>query len=312
MATVTTPLRLHAYVLVADPSYLRESLSAYYPHVDRIVLSYDRTATSWTGTPLPVEQCLRIIDEIDVDGKCVRAPGDFARLDHEPLENDTFQRQAALDAASAGADWVIQLDTDEVMVDPQTFIAMIERADAEGATGLDYPARWLYTRTGRGRYLEVTTRFWGDASSYPGPLAVRAGTTLRHARQIDGRLFRVDLAARNTDPWHPADAPVHAVIPRDSAVLHFSWVRHPDVIRRKFGWSGHTRFMRPPIVLRRWLWRTRHPLLTVVTSPLRRKDDGRYRLARIPEPPGGEPIAVDVPRAVDASSAVDARESEQP
>ena len=292
MAAVTRPLRLHAYVLVADPSYLRESLEAYYPHVDRIVLSYDRTATSWTGTPLPVEQCLRIVEEVDVDGKCVHAPGDFARLDHEPLDNDTFQRQTALDLASEGADWVIQLDTDEVMVDPALFVEMLRRADAAGALGLDFPARWLYTRTRRGRYLEVTNRLWSPAASYPGPLAVRAGTTLRHARQIDGELFRVDLAERNTDPWHPADARVDAVIHPDSAVLHFSWVRDPEVIRRKFGWSGHTAFMRPPIVLRRWLWRTRHPLLAMLTTPLRRKDDGWYRISRIPEPPGGEPIAV--------------------
>lgn len=286
------PRRINAYVLVADPSYLRESLEAYYPYVDRILLSYDRTSTSWTGTPLPVAQCLEIIAELDVDGKCVHAPGDFARTEHPPLVNDTFQRQAALDAASDGADWVLQLDTDEVMLRPDVFFDMLERADRAGAGGLDFPARWLYTRTGRGRYLEVTRRLWQSAASFPGPLAVRAGTVLRHARQADVELFRVDLAPRSTDPWRRADAPVHAVIARDSAVVHFSWVRNPEAIRRKFNWSGHTRVMTPPKVYRRWEWRTRHPLLTVLTTPLRRRDDGRYRLVRIPEPPGGPPIEI--------------------
>ena len=37
--------------MIADPSYLGSSLRAYYDHVDRIVLSYDATSTSWTGTP---------------------------------------------------------------------------------------------------------------------------------------------------------------------------------------------------------------------------------------------------------------------
>lgn len=286
-------LRINAYVLVADPSYLRESLGAYYSSVERIVVSYDRTATSWTGTPLPIEQCLEIITEIDAEGKCILAPGDFARLDHTPMDNETHQRQVALDQASDGADWVIQLDTDEVLSDPQTFFVMLRRAAAAGAGGLDYPARWLYTRTGRGRYLEASNRWWRRAASYPGPVAVRAGTRLRHARQADVPLFRVDFRTRNTDPWRGRDSPVHTTVDASQAILHFSWVRDLDVLRRKFGWSGHTHAMRPPAVLRRWLWRTKHPLLTVLMTPLRRKGDARYRLVRIAEPPGGSPIRVD-------------------
>lgn len=118
MARRPGPDRVNAYILAADPSFLHSSLSAYYDRVDRIIVSYDRSARSWTGTALPVEQCLRIIDAIDVDGKCVRAPGDFARLDENALDNDTYQRQVATDQASEGARWVVQLDTDEVMWAP--------------------------------------------------------------------------------------------------------------------------------------------------------------------------------------------------
>lgn len=286
---------LSAYVMLADPSYLAESLSAYYPHVERIVLSYDESGTSWTGTPLPIEQCLEIARRIDVDGKCVAAPGRFARLDADPLANDTFQRQHALDAASEYGRWVLQLDTDEVMLSTGAFFAALEHADAAGAGGLEYPARWLYARVGDGRYLEQTNRFWQRAASFPGPLAVRAGTTLRLARQADIELFRVDLRPRNTDPWHPADAPVHAVVSPDEAVVHFSWVRRPEVILRKFHWSGHTAEMKPPAVYRAWARRSRHPWLTVATTPLRGKSRAWYRQSAIPEPPGGAPIAVDEP-----------------
>lgn len=284
--------RISAYVLLADPSYLKESIGAYYPYVDRIVLSYDRAATSWTGTPLPIDQCLRIVAELDVDGKCEHHAGDFGRAGFSAFDNETHQRQAALDEASVGADWVLQLDTDEVMLEPETFFAMLERAERAGAAGLDFPARWLYTRSRGGRYLEVTRRLWQSAAAYPGPLAVRSGTVLHHARQADIDLFRVDFAAQSTDPWRRADAPVHAVIPVSQAVAHFSWVRDPEVIRRKFAWSGHEAVMRPPKIYRRWVWRTKHPLLTALTTPLRRRDDGRYRLVRIPEPPGGMPIPV--------------------
>lgn len=284
--------RVAAYVLLADPSFLVESISAYYPYVDRIILSYDESSTSWTGTTLPVDQCREIVRALDRERKCIEMPGRFARLEYEALVNETFQRQTALDAASHGADWVLQLDTDEVMLRPEVFFAALRRADAAGAGGLDFPSRWLYTRARSARYLELSTRFWRHAASYPGPLAVRAGTSLRLARQADVPLYRVDFRSRNTDPWHPADAPVAEVVQPEEAVLHFSWVRDPAVIRRKFGWSGHAAEMKPPRIYRSWERRTRHPSLTAASTPLRRSPGAWYRLSRIPEPPGGVPIQV--------------------
>lgn len=289
------PPRLAAYVLLADPSFLVESISAYYPYVSRIILSYDETSTSWTGTALPVDQCRQLVRALDRDRKCIEMPGRFARLEQLPLANDTFQRQTALDAASDGADWVLQLDTDEVMLRPEIFFAALQRADAAGAGGLDFPSRWLYTRARNGRYLESSTRFWRHAASYPGPLAVRAGTSLRLARQADVPLYRVDFSRRNTDPWHPADAHVDEVVQPDEAVLHFSWVRDPAVIRRKFRWSGHAIEMKPPRVYRDWGRRTKYPSLTAASTPLRRRG-AWYRLSSIPEPPGGVPIRVPEPR----------------
>ncbi|MCR6493776.1 hypothetical protein [Cellulomonas sp. P24] len=163
----TQTMRVHAYVLAADPHFLRESIAAYYDRVERIVVSYDRSARSWTGTPLPVDECLAVIRDLDAAGKCVLAPGDYARTDVDPLENDTYQRQHALDEAGDGADWVLQLDTDEVLGSLPTFVGALERADAVGAAGLDYPARWLYSRVGPGRYLEASRRFWGAGGELP-------------------------------------------------------------------------------------------------------------------------------------------------
>lgn len=278
-------MRVSAYVLIADPNFLRESLRAYYDRVDRIVLSYDENATSWTGTPLPVEECLAIIDSVDTAGKCVRVPGHYARLDHHPLDNDTFQRQQALDAASGGADWVLQLDTDEIMIDPERFFAALHRADATGMSGMDYPSRWLYSHVGADRYLEASSRFWRYRSSYPGPLAVRAGTRLSHARQADVLRYRVDLRPWNTDPAHRHDERVHQVVPAASAVIHYSWVRDHDTMRRKFGWSGHAVEYSQPEVYRSWAARQQHPWRTVLTTPFRRRDT--YRLTSLPTRTGG-------------------------
>lgn len=294
MARRPGPDRVNAYILAADPSFLHSSLSAYYDRVDRIIVSYDRSARSWTGTALPVEQCLRIIDAIDVDGKCVRAPGDFARLDENALDNDTYQRQVATDQASEGARWVVQLDTDEVMSAPDTFFRMLARADDAGMGALDYPSRWIHSRSKPRRYLEGSDRFWRPIATYPASLAVRAGTRLTLARQSDVTPFRVDFRWVSTDPWRPRDAAVHAVIPFADAVLHFSWVRDPAAMRRKFGWSGHHESMTPPEVYRKWEWSMRHPYLTAAVAPVRRVVDGRYRVCTINEPPGGEPPALNV------------------
>lgn len=278
-------MRITAYVLVADPHFLTESLRAYYSRVDRIVLSFDESATSWTGTPLPVDECLRIIDAVDTDNKCVRAPGSYARLDHDPLANDTYQRQKALDAASENADWVLQLDTDEVMLDPDTFFRSLRRADATGMAALDYPSRWLYSRAGRDRYLEASSRFWGYRASYPGPLAVKSGTALTVARQTDVLTYRVDMRPWNTDPARRHDAVVHEIVAPSSAVLHYSWVRDHEMMRRKFGWSGHTATYSEPHVYRRWAARQEHPMRTAMLSPFRRRDT--YRLSRVVDPSGG-------------------------
>lgn len=274
-------MRVTAYVLVADPNFLAQSLLSYYDYVDRIVLSYDESSTSWTGTPLPVEECLVTVERMDKQGKCVHAPGKYARLDHEPLDNDTYQRQQALNLASDGADWVLQLDTDEVMLDRAQFFRSLRRAEAVGASGMDYPSRWLYARVAPGRYLEASTRFGRPAASFPGPLAVRAGTQLALARQADVPLYRVDLRAWNTDPHHHHASTVHEVIHENAAVLHYSWVRDHDTIRRKFGWSGHAHDYSRPVIYQQWARRQRQPWRTALTSPLRARD--WFRLVNLPE-----------------------------
>ena len=282
-------MRTTAYVLAADPAFLTESLLAYYPHVERIVVSYDENARSWTGTPLPVDECLRAVARLDTAGKCILAPGHYARLDHDPLDNDTFQRQCALDQASEDADWVVQLDTDEVMPRPDTFLRTLRHADAAGAGGLEFPSRWLYAQVGPGTYLEAATRGGRLAANYPGPLAIRAGATLRLCRQSDTPLYRVDVRPWNTDPLHPRDVVVHEVVPESHAVVHFSWVRSEAAMRKKFGWSGHTAEYSEPVVYSRWKWRKDHPRAAVLTSRLRGKD--WYRIARISDPPSAIPAA---------------------
>ena len=167
--------------------------------------------------------------------------------------------------------------------DPGAFLAAIETAAGRAASAVEYPARVLYARARSGRFLETCGRFWSTQSSYPGPVAVRAGTTLSHARQAAGvPVYRVDVAPWNTDPARPATTPVHRVIRRDQAILHLSWVRSEDQMAEKRTVSGHARDRDWDGELGRWRRRMRHPFLTAAAAPFARKPFERYRVTSLP------------------------------
>lgn len=271
--------RINAYVLAADPWWLEDSVESYYDLVDRIVVSYDEDALSWTGTPLPVDECLARLRAVDRDGKLDFRPGHFFHPDRSALANDTAQRQAALDQASEGADWVIQLDTDEVLLDADELLAAIDEAESRGCAAVEYPARYLYTRSRSGWMLETTRPFWRRRAGYPGPVVIRPGATLVHCRQSELPILRVDIAPTNTDPTHPADAIVHRVVRPDQAILHYSWVRDDDYMARKAGWSGHSDTYTRMLVA--WRERTRRPMLGAAFGWMRR-DREWHRLTRLP------------------------------
>jgi hypothetical protein len=283
---ISQVLHVNAYIMLGDPAYLAASVSSYYDVIDRLIVSYDEHARSWSGDPIPVDECLAELTRVDRRSKATFFPGSYSQPHRPPLVCDTLQRQSALDEASAGADWVLQLDTDEVIPDLATFAEMLERAKATGAIGMDFPSRWLYARTRRGLYLEACSRWWRVAAGYPGPLAVRTGAILTLARQCDGPLFRVDFRHRNTDPWHARGVPVHATIHPASGVLHFSWVRLPDEMAQKSAISGHRDDFDWDQRLAKWLFRQRHPILAVALTPVRRRRHTEWlRQVRLPLDP---------------------------
>lgn len=284
------PIRIAAYVLAGDPAWAGTSIASYYDIVDRIIVSFDRSRRSWAGLPLSVDESLRRIAASDSEGKVVLLPGDHVAAGASLMQVETAQRQAALDAASEGADWVLQFDTDEILPRAEVLVREVGIADGEGVDAVDFPLRDVYAATASGRYLERCSRLWTTQASYPGPVAVRAGTRLTVARQAGGVPHRrVDVAARNTDPSHPRGAPVHAVIDRDDAVLHMSWVRTEAQMLEKIRVSGYAHTYNRERELARWRWRAHHPLMTAATAPFVRRGFGRFRLVALPPVAGAEP-----------------------
>lgn len=234
-------MRLCAYVLAADPTWIEHSIPAYYPLVDRIVVSYDQESKGWTGQATAVEESLEKIRAVDPDGKCEYVPGIW-RAD-DPMMGEVAQRQHAIGLLT-DADWVLQLDTDEVLTAPDELLPVLESCQG---TAVDWPSRTLYRRLSGGWFLEIVDRFYRRHVEFPGPLAIRPDATFTYGRRPEEGIVQAE-----------------GVTP----LVHNSWARDEETTVRKVTTWGHAsaemvayvdRVWKP--ATRRWpLMRNFHPL----------------------------------------------------
>jgi len=263
-------MKLTAYILASDPGKIEGSVLSYYDLVSRIVVSYDENGRGWTGSPAHTEECLRRLRSLDREKKMVFSPGHYARAEKAPLDNDTFQRQAALNEASEGADWILQIDTDEIIAAPDLFAACVTEAARTGYDAVNYPATWLYAHAGGSWYLCWCRRGWRRMIDYPGPVAVKAGSRLKHCRRISSehKFFHVDVG-RNPSPlaW-PDGVAVSKVIRASEGIFHFSWIRPQAWLESKIAsWGHHSAGLRDwNVDIERWLAAHRHPIRTSIQS----------------------------------------------
>ena len=261
-------MRLTAYVLASDPGNLEGSVLAYYDLVSRIVVSYDENGRGWTGAPAHTEECLQRLRSIDRAKKMTFSPGHYARVDNAPLDNDTFQRQAALDEASEGADWVLQIDTDEIIAAPHLFVRCIEEAAEANCAAVNYPATWLYSHAGGSWYLCRCRRGWRKMMDYPGPVAVRAGSRLEHCRRISAEyaFFHVDVKKSPSPLAWPNHVSVNKVIRASEGIFHFSWVRPKPWLEAKLGSWSHSAGRDWSGDIQRWIDANNYPITTTFRS----------------------------------------------
>jgi hypothetical protein len=96
-------------------------------------------------------------------------------------------------------------------------------------------------------------------------------------------MYRVDVAPWNTDPAHPYGSSVHAVVSKEEAIIHMSWVRTEAQMREKSVTSGYASSRDWSKDLDRWRWRARHPRWTMLGAPLARNPTARFRVTQLPE-----------------------------
>jgi hypothetical protein len=253
-------MRLAAYILAADPTWIEKSVAAYYDRVDEILVSYDEAGLGWSGSHVESEPSLARLRAIDVDAKMRFVGGDHHSLPTAPA-NEIGQRQSCLDGIGQAADWVLQIDSDEVVPDIDAVIAALQHADDRGLRAVEWPMRVLFRRLNDREYLVVTGENGRGHFEYPGPIAVRSGAVFRDARQGDAAFLRPVVGGDDSSLQMTRDAAAGEdrsfTITPEQAILHNSWGRSPAVVRRKVRAWGHNDG-----------WRTwRHYLLTWLPSP---------------------------------------------
>jgi hypothetical protein len=237
-------MKLAAYILAADPTWLEISLTSYYSFVDEIVVSCDEHLRGWAGLPVPIEKCLEKVHALDVYCKCRSFIGDFFNPYRLPIENDTFQRQSCLDVLSRSYDWILQIDTDEALPDFQALIEKLEWADHYGLSAVEWPMRVLYRHMHDHSYLEVCGEIGEYHYEYPGAIAVKPGARLRDARRVSGAFLRPVVVDDHTGLQisRPPDLGENrlAALSAQEAIIHNSWGRSPANLYRKLMNWGHS------------------------------------------------------------------------
>ncbi len=233
--------RIGAYILPGDPTWLAKTLAAYYPLLDELVVPVPADGVGWAGRRIPVEAVLAIVRNLD-DRKILRTvEGVWTDLE-QPMRADTAQRQAALDALVGRADWVLQVDNDELLPKPGALMSAIDAAEDVGLSAVEWPMRVLFRRTRRWVY-EIAGEDRGPRYDYPGAIAVRPEVTLADARRTTGAFLRPvvvgdDRSLQVRRPAGDGEQRWFELHPEE-AIIHNSWARSAGEVWQKTRSWGH-------------------------------------------------------------------------
>jgi hypothetical protein len=189
-----------------DYRYAFGAIRSYYAMADEIVLGLDEQRLTWSGRPFEIDmERIRVfVAGIDTDRKIRIVEGDFHSLG-DPMKNDTAER-SALSQECAADNWVVQIDSDEILLNAADFRQWMLTANPQVAV----LATWI----------TVFKMF------------------ARQALVIDPPVEVVPIATRLRGAYAGARVTLEDYCQSPLQLLHFSWGRTPAELRQKLeNWS---------------------------------------------------------------------------
>ncbi len=194
-------------MLAYDFRYSYVAIRSYYDIADEIILGLDADRLSWSQLPFSIDfdEMKAFIADIDTKKKIRIVEGNFHSQDH-PMKNDTLERSILSREAQPG-NWVVQIDADEMLLNATEFRTWLLTKNP--AHNCVY-ARWITIfKTFGNKVLAIDP----PGEEVPVATFARGQFTIARATAQPGIMSPLQL-------------------------LHFSWGRTPEELKKKLtNWS---------------------------------------------------------------------------
>jgi hypothetical protein len=270
---VITQKTLVAYVMAADPAFLESSILSYYDQVEAIIVTYDRDHLGWTGNPVRTQYCLDAISRLDKDSKCVYFAGEYARKEFfgDPNKNETHQRNQSIAIARQYSDWIVQIDTDEVLPPALRLRDLVDLADSNGCSSVWFPMLWVFSINSNGITVASNRRLIPIAD-FPGPILLRADQHVVFSRQEVDRAKALSIRCKNILGSVDGTKIVDMNLELTDLVMHYSMERTESDFQMKAKNNGHAFEVDWVLAYRCWKLAKSRPILASIISVFRKRN----------------------------------------
>jgi hypothetical protein len=192
--------------LAYDWKYAFLAIRSYYAIADEIILGLDADRISWSKRPFPYDDqaVTKFIAEIDTEKKIRIIEGNYHAHD-VPMDSETAERRQ-LGAACRAGNWVVQIDADEVLLNPLDLRNFLNGMAHDACVS----ASWL-----------PVYKIIGDK-----------------ALVVGGRLEATPVATRSPHRYRAARSTDQSSVASPLNLLHLTWCRSEEELLQKLkNWS---------------------------------------------------------------------------
>ncbi len=196
-----------------DWLYALDAIESYYAIADEIILGIDKESLTWAGNKVVIPpEFFACIEGLDKDKK-IKIISDYFCTELNPMDNDIRERTILANSCKEG-NWVVQIDSDEVIQNQEEFRDQILSAPKDCQVRMTW--KTLFKRLPEGDlyispHTETTTVASMDRHSF-----VSARVTNQKAFTIKGFLLHnswgrteLELYTKLTNWGHAFDFPVN-------------------------------------------------------------------------------------------------------